>query len=130
VKQRKMYLYRYFDASGALLYIGITFNPVVRDREHGLYSPWHKMAVSTLLEAYPDRNAAIKAEIIAIAKEKPAFNIHEGGTGTEGKITEKHTKIVSFRIGLAEIAALDKAAKRLRISRSEMLQRMFKSLKT
>jgi predicted GIY-YIG superfamily endonuclease len=67
-------LYRLFDASRALLYIGIS--DALRDRMagHAATQPWwHEVAHRTVVW-YDDREAADAAETLAIAAEKPRYN--------------------------------------------------------
>lgn len=67
-------LYRFFDADGRLLYVGITKDPDKREREHALRSPWHPHAKSRTIEWHGSREAALDAERAAIHEEAPLFN--------------------------------------------------------
>ena len=68
-------LYRYFDAEGALLYVGVTGDPVKRDREHAATSPWRGSARRRTIEWYCSRTEALAAERTAIRRERPAHNV-------------------------------------------------------
>ncbi len=73
----KTQLYRHYDASGRLLYVGISLSAVARFVSHKGASGWaHKVAKMTV-EAFPTRRAALYAEAIAIRDEKPRHNIHK-----------------------------------------------------
>jgi hypothetical protein len=126
-KSQKTYLYRHFDASGVLIYVGATWNPALRDRVHAKESQWYRLVASTTLEVYPNVEAAAEAEIIAIEKEHPLFNKREGGVGL--RKDREQTTVLSFRISITEADALDKVAKRLRINRTDMLRRLLRNLK-
>lgn len=67
-------LYRFFDADGRLLYVGISKDPDKRERAHALRSPWHPHAKSRTIEWHESREAALDAERAAIHEEAPLFN--------------------------------------------------------
>jgi hypothetical protein len=68
-------LYRFYDATGTLLYIGITADPGSRWRSHAHDKPWwHEIATITI-EPHPDRAAVLDAEECAIRSERPRHNI-------------------------------------------------------
>lgn len=125
-RKRKVYLYRHFNAAGALLYVGVTFNPLRRDRDHASFSKWYNLVASTTLEVHPSREAGADAEENAIAKERPLFNIKISDRRKESGTQE--TLVMSFRVTLIEAEALDRAARKLHISRSEMLKRLLRNL--
>lgn len=68
-------LYRFFDAQGVLLYVGIAKDPVVRERQHAQHSTWHAHARSRTIEWFEDRESALAAERAAIRDEAPVFNV-------------------------------------------------------
>lgn len=67
-------LYRYWDADGNLLYVGITNNPTVRHYQH-VSKPWRSSAVRRDIEWYETRGEALAAEARAIRAESPLHNI-------------------------------------------------------
>lgn len=70
-------LYRYFDADGELLYIGISNDPDFRWKAH-LYgsgrNAWPKQAARRTIEWCDARAEALKAEEAAIKAERPLYN--------------------------------------------------------
>lgn len=68
-------LYRYYDARGVLLYVGITKDPIRRRRDHQSHSEWYPHAVEPLIEWFEDRKSALRAERDAIRDEAPVFNV-------------------------------------------------------
>lgn len=68
-------LYRFFDAAGALLYIGITWDIADRFPRHALDKPWWSDIANITVETYPDRAAVLEAERLAIKAESPLYNI-------------------------------------------------------
>jgi hypothetical protein len=60
-------LYRFYDASGVLLYVGITCKPYLRFATHRKRTDWWELADSCQLERFPTRAAALGAETDAIA---------------------------------------------------------------
>jgi predicted GIY-YIG superfamily endonuclease len=68
-------LYRWFDADGRLLYIGITNDLANRTEQHAESSEWFPFAAALTVWIYPDRASATSAETSAIKAEYPLFNI-------------------------------------------------------
>lgn len=69
-------LYRYYDAEGSLLYIGIACDPDRRRDEHAVTAAdtWYPLAVSRRVGWFDTRREAEGAEKLAIKQEKPRFN--------------------------------------------------------
>lgn len=67
-------LYRFFDADGLLLYVGITNDPLVRFRAHGTDKSWYPRAVTATLTHFDSREELASAEWMAIQAEKPKYN--------------------------------------------------------
>lgn len=74
MSERLHALYRFFDASGDLLYIGITLNPGGRWKQHREDKPWWEEVGDITLETYPDRPSVLDAERKAIITEHPRYN--------------------------------------------------------
>jgi len=68
-------LYRYYDAQGALLYVGIADDWRQRMKQHR-YADWFPMAGRLSVEYHPDRRSAAAAELAAIRSEWPLYNVH------------------------------------------------------
>lgn len=69
-------LYRHFDKSGALLYVGVSLNALQRLDAHKDASPWFDKIVNVTIERFADRKSALAAERVAIAAENPRHNIY------------------------------------------------------
>lgn len=67
-------LYRHFDASGRLLYVGISLSPTYRLSQHRVCSPWFSQIANITVEWLPNRLEALKAERSAIQSEGPEYN--------------------------------------------------------
>jgi predicted GIY-YIG superfamily endonuclease len=67
-------VYRCFDASGALLYVGVSVAPIARLTEHKAGSPWAQTSATIIVEWWPDKASALAAETKAINQEKPRHN--------------------------------------------------------
>ncbi len=67
-------LYRYFDAQGRLLYVGISEHLRTRTLAHVRASSWMDFAVRSTIERYPNRGEAEAAERSAIEAGLPLFN--------------------------------------------------------
>lgn len=74
-------LYRHYDASGALLYVGISLDTIRRTQQHKLGAHWFERIARIEIEWLASRADAEHAERAAIKAERPAHNIvHNGGT--------------------------------------------------
>lgn len=67
-------VYRVFDASGSLLYVGCSVNVFARLKEHRKWAVWWADAVRGSVHRYPDRQHALGVEARAIRDEKPRDN--------------------------------------------------------
>lgn len=74
VSQGRTALYRVFDVSGMLLYVGISQNPDVRFGQHSQTKPWWRDVDVRKVEWHDTRAAAEAAERDAIKAEKPRWN--------------------------------------------------------
>jgi predicted GIY-YIG superfamily endonuclease len=68
-------LYRYYDAAGALLYVGISKHAIQRLAQHEANKQWQAEIANVRIEHFPDRAAAHAAERAAINTENPAHNL-------------------------------------------------------
>lgn len=68
-------LYRFFNADGALLYVGISVELAQRLRAHSRTQPWWEEVATTTTEQYPSTRAAQNAEVRAIVAERPRYNV-------------------------------------------------------
>lgn len=68
-------LYRFYNAEGHLLYVGITSNPPARFSQHRQQKQWWSDVATIQLEQFADRDQLAAAEIKAIRQEKPLHNI-------------------------------------------------------
>jgi len=70
------YVYRHFDRSGTLLYIGCTSDTGKREtlrRNSGV--EWANSIASTQIEGFDNKRQALDAERAAIESERPLFNV-------------------------------------------------------
>lgn len=70
-------VYRLFDASGELLYVGMSWNPSWRWVYHRRTKDWWPEVAHAEVILYPDELAARKAETACIKSESPRYNIHQ-----------------------------------------------------
>lgn len=68
-------LYRFFDADGALLYVGITMNAPARFGQHRDDKPWWADVARIDMEHFDSREEVLEAEAEAIIAEHPAHNV-------------------------------------------------------
>jgi hypothetical protein len=74
-------LYRFFNESDDLLYVGITVNASIRFRDHQYKQWWFDEVAYRTCELHDDRADAALAELTAIQQEHPKYNVM--GTANE-----------------------------------------------
>ena len=79
-------LYRHYDASGRLLYVGISLSAVERLGRHMSGAGWAAQIARVEVEHHPTRAAAEDAEVEAIERERPAFNRRHSVRGGAARI--------------------------------------------
>lgn len=67
-------LYRIFNSSDQLLYVGATTNPALRFKDHSLHKRWWRQAAKITLEHFDSVEELNAAEVWAIQTEKPHHN--------------------------------------------------------
>jgi predicted GIY-YIG superfamily endonuclease len=72
---KSTFLYRFYDAAGVLLYVGVTDNLAERTWSHARASTWMEFAVRSTIERYAKRTEAEEMEVAAIRGEGPLFNL-------------------------------------------------------
>ena len=68
-------LYRFFDAAGDLLYVGITCNPPGRLKGHKTTKSWWSEVANITMERAESRSELKRLETAAIRRENPRYNI-------------------------------------------------------
>lgn len=89
VRPKGHHLYRHFDASGKLLYVGISLHAVSRLVGHKNSSPWVWSIARMEVETYSTRKAAEQAEREAIENERPLFNAMHGDVARRAASLER-----------------------------------------
>ncbi|HEX2380091.1 MAG TPA: integrase arm-type DNA-binding domain-containing protein [Methyloceanibacter sp.] len=73
-------LYRAYDPTGDLLYVGISLEPLSRLRKHKQgTAEWRHLVFRILIEPFATRKEALAAEDFAIKTEPPKFNVIHNG---------------------------------------------------
>jgi predicted GIY-YIG superfamily endonuclease len=93
-------LYRFFAEDDSLLYVGIAYDPDARQRQHAKSASdtWWPLAARRTDEWFEAREAADRAEIEAIAKERPRFNVRDNP-----HLSEDVTKVRQRRAARSEL---------------------------
>lgn len=103
-------VYRLFDASGSLLYVGIASKAGRRLAEHANNKAWWSEVGSITFAQFDSRDEAANAEREAIRTESPRYNV----MGVVRPIPDPSVQLPSR----ADLVPLDVAARRLGISRA------------
>lgn len=69
------HLYRFYDADGVLLYVGISGRIRQRVKEHAAGASWFEVAARVDIQHLPNRKEAADAERAAIKAERPLHNV-------------------------------------------------------
>jgi predicted GIY-YIG superfamily endonuclease len=94
--KQKTDLYRHYNKSGKLLYVGISNSAIYRLQQHRSGSHWYDEIANVTIEKFPDRTAALNAEFKAIQTEKPAHNIDHNGSKPNEDLWAKLKERLSF----------------------------------
>lgn len=72
-------LYRLYDKSGVLLYVGVAQSLLTRMNQHRLNARWFRDVVRVDVQHFDHRGDALAAETEAIETEKPKYNVVDTG---------------------------------------------------
>lgn len=74
---QRTWVYRHYDVTGQLLYVGITNNYRLRCEQHAdtKHWWWRVDPQRSTTQEFPNRPAALLAEGLAIRAERPLFNV-------------------------------------------------------
>lgn len=92
-QNRATAVYRFFDASERLLYVGIAYDPAERWKHHAAVTKWWKDAVDNTIDWYDTRAEAERAELTAIRYEKPVYNKVASVTPYQGSTLKRGMKL-------------------------------------
>ena len=108
-------LYRHFDSTGVLLYVGISNDYMRRSDAHEYDKEWWKQIASSKVEWWANRTLALEAERLAIETEHPAHNEqHNSRNANRVRRPRVRRPKAESPLELAEAAKLDFADARQR----------------
>lgn len=76
-------VYLYFDESGILLYVGITAQGILRNRQHNSDKEWWPLVARQEVEHFSTRVAAREREVELISTYRPPFNYQNNPSQAE-----------------------------------------------
>jgi predicted GIY-YIG superfamily endonuclease len=85
-------VYRVYDKSGRLIYVGASCRLENRLNNHRTISWWYGLMDRVETEPHPTREAAMAAEAEVIRTEQPAFNSHHIGP-RKGELTDDDVRV-------------------------------------
>lgn len=80
-------LYRFYDASEELLYVGVSNEPWRRRKRHSVTQPWYPRVRHQAITWLDSEDAALRAETRAIRAERPAFNVRGAIRPVRARVT-------------------------------------------
>lgn len=127
----QVHLYRHFDASGLLLYVGISLSVFKRLAQHRQVSPWFDLITKVTIETYTSREEALVAERKAVEQESPKFNKVYKLSELPKPMVNQHAeksrqRLLDNVVGFQPIYKLSQAANTLEIS-AEKLKTLLES---
>lgn len=75
ISQSATQLYRHYDSSGNLLYVGVSLNVAARLMQHRRNAEWFGEIANITVEHFDNRTDALRAEYEAIILEDPKHNL-------------------------------------------------------
>lgn len=103
LRQRATAVYRFYDETDRLLYVGIAADLRQRWIKHKRSAPWWPETRRSDIEWHPDRSSAEEAEVRAIRTESPVHNVK--GYGALKRRTIRIEKDLWDQFGAACAAA-------------------------
>jgi predicted GIY-YIG superfamily endonuclease len=107
------YVYRCYDASGWLLYIGCTLNVEQRIATHRASAFWAYRIASITVEPFPTQAEALAAERAAIKAENPSCNVMSRDTDRSGWVRQHYIDAIRARQSNAYVPGVAAAINRL-----------------
>jgi hypothetical protein len=123
---RRTALYRHFNDADELLYVGVSFSPGSRTKDHRGEAEWMGEAVRFTGVWYPTRTEALAAETEAIKREGPLFNRDHSRNRPSGPRRKSRgaAQMLSFRVDKEDYDAIKVAADGVGLDVSHMVRRM------
>lgn len=81
----KTSLYRHYNSSDELLYVGISLSALQRLGQHAEHSAWFGSISRVTIEHYETRQLALDAEREAVIRERPLHNVHHKKSAEEAR---------------------------------------------
>ncbi len=90
-------LYRYFNAEGKLLYIGISQSSLNRHQSHCSQAKWTEQIAKITINKFSTRKEALVAEKLAIQTENPLYNVkHNPNLVVKAYLTVEELRVAIF----------------------------------
>jgi hypothetical protein len=107
-------LYRHFNSSGVLLYVGVSEKALARLQEHSRKSEWYQDITTITLQHFPTRREAETAELEAIKTENPLYNKHFIRGNRRGAILKDRQFLSSSPVNVPDTNSINRRYNRLR----------------
>jgi excinuclease UvrABC nuclease subunit len=114
----KTALYRHFDNSGLLLYVGISCNAIIRTYSHEKKTPWFEEIATIRIVYFSSREEALREEEIAIIRENPLYN----KKSRQSNAPQKDFGLI-LRVTKQERAELENKARKMKLKLVPFLKR-------
>jgi predicted GIY-YIG superfamily endonuclease len=100
-------LYRFYDRTDVLLYVGISLDLPARLRKHRREKTWWLEIANITIEPHDSRSDALAAETLAIETEKPLYNDQHNPTV---QIADETPSVAAFALAMLRLTVADDTA--------------------
>jgi predicted GIY-YIG superfamily endonuclease len=102
-------LYRHFDETSQLLYVGVSLSVAQRLAQHRDHAHWFERITRVEMQSFDTRDQALAAERMAIQTENPLFNIQYSTLPKAEKIEKPHKpNLAAWLTRIRELMSLER----------------------
>lgn len=112
-------LYKHYDAQNRLLYVGISKSHLLRLHNHSRKAVWISQIARIDIKQFGSREDALRAEKVAIKKERPIYNVVHNEEPLSTKLRE--------RLVLSKLTEADVVQYPLVVAERDRIPRLFKA---
>jgi hypothetical protein len=121
-------VYRFYNATDDLLYVGVTADWETRHAAHRIGTPWYPEVARHELERFATDAEARDHEATTIASLAPRYNRRPGGGGRRTSEPEQHRIRSLFTLSPTAVRQIEELAARNGQSKSAVVERAIREM--